>query len=291
MSENPGDQQPRHTYGSGDRVDRPRPSHSRKGSGSQYRQTRVRSDPWQSVSALQLGLHPRPFHELHTERLYLLEMLQQHNRKALGLFGQVPTAEENIQNADTPYKLRQAKKTRGWLRHRITETVEEEKKILARLSELYVEIQCQERWVQVEMERVARGLSQQQHNPNFQDLLAPPIPLWTQVNPLPVYDAYNPSFGGIGYPYAFPGQGVYPGYYWANQTYMHPPNVPEVHHFPELFEMESSLPGNALDETSTSHLEVTARSPELEQRRSSTPSLTGEDRSEHNQIRCNSTWF
>ncbi|KAI0848117.1 hypothetical protein F5Y00DRAFT_239830 [Daldinia vernicosa] len=226
-------------------------------------------------------------------------MLQQHNTKALKLFEQVPIAEENIQKADTPYKLRQAKKTRGWLRHRITDTVEEEKKVLARLSELHVEIQCQERWVQVEMQRVARGLSQQHHNPNFQDFFPPPIPPpWTQPIPLPVYNAYHPPYGSTGYPNAppwgaFPSQGAYPGYHWANPTYMCPPSMPEALYVPEaLFEMEGNSTSNAFGGASSSHPEVTARrSPELERRQSSTTPPVDKDRPEHDQARSNSTWF
>ncbi|KAI1651365.1 uncharacterized protein F4817DRAFT_129162 [Daldinia loculata] len=297
MSETPGDQKPRHHHGFRNHMNRSRPSHYHKGSGSESRQTKVRSDPWQSVSALQLGLHPRPFDELHTERLCLLGMLQLHNKQALELFEQVPIAEENIQKADTPYKLRQAKKNRGWLRHRITDIVDKEKKVLARLSELHVEIQCQERWVQVEMDRVARGLSQQHHNPNFQDFLAPPISPWPQANPPPVYSAYHSPYGGIVYPSApswdaFPSQGAYPGYYWADRTYICPSNVPEIHHTPERSEMDGAFTSNALDDMSSSHLEVTARrSPELEQPLPSTPPPIGEDRSEHNPKRCNSAWF
>ncbi|KAI1658449.1 hypothetical protein F4813DRAFT_49313 [Daldinia decipiens] len=296
MPENPEDQKPRHNHGFRNHMNRSRPSHHHRGSDPEPRQTKVRSDPWQSVSALQLGLHPRPFHELHRERLYLLEMLQQHNTRALKLFEQVPIVEEKIQKADTPYKLRQAKKTRGWLRHRITDTVEEEKKVLARLSELHVEIQCQERWLQVEMERVARGLSQQHHNPNFEDFLAPPIPPWPQASPHPVCNAYHPPYTGIVYPNAppwdaFPSQGAYPGYYWPNPTYICPTNVPEAPRTPSPFEIDSTFSSNALDDTYSSHVEVTAGSPEMEQRWPSTPPPIGEDSTEHNQKRCNSTWF
>ncbi|KAI1099885.1 hypothetical protein F4804DRAFT_349050 [Jackrogersella minutella] len=158
---------------------------------------KVHGDPWQSVSALQLGLQPRSFDELHTERMYLLEMLQQHDRRALDLFMRVPLVEEQISWTATLDDQKRAKKHRGWLRHRIVDTVEEEKKILGRLCELHVEIQCRERWSQVEKERERMSLRQQQ-SPAYAGFNMPsPISSYLQANQPPAIA--NPYCSPLGY--------------------------------------------------------------------------------------------
>ncbi|KAI1430247.1 hypothetical protein F5Y12DRAFT_12851 [Xylaria sp. FL1777] len=152
--------------------------------------------PWHSTKALELGLHPRPFEELHAERVYLLTTLQSHDRQALELFRRLPVLDEYIdrhhrhhqhqhqqhnqyQNAHPRVKvkidgvpvnevnsqerkqeaekeeerLRDARRQRVWLRRQIEDTVDVERDLLTRLSELHVEIQCRERWCQVGQER------------------------------------------------------------------------------------------------------------------------------------------
>ncbi|KAI0840849.1 hypothetical protein F5Y06DRAFT_294121 [Hypoxylon sp. FL0890] len=167
--------------------------------------TKIRSDPWQSVSALQLGLQPRSFPELHTERMYLLEMLQQYDKRATELFTRVPIVEEQIHCAETRDTVKQARKLRGWLRHRILDTVEEEKRVLARLSELHVEIQCRERWSWVESQRELLNLGQPPHNPAYAGFPTPrgsPVQPDIQMNPQhPIPSSYYPSYEYIYPPY------------------------------------------------------------------------------------------
>ncbi|OTA63792.1 hypothetical protein K449DRAFT_394347 [Hypoxylon sp. EC38] len=153
--------------------------------------TKIRSDPWQSVSALQLGLEPRSFAELHIERMYLLEMLQQHDRRAFQLFSRVPSVEERIRETGNKDDLIQARKHRGWLRHRIVDIIEEEKKVLARLSELHVEIQCRERWSRVERERERL---KQQHNFVYESL---EMLTYTQPSAQHVPGYYYPPYGCV----------------------------------------------------------------------------------------------
>ncbi|KAI1805242.1 hypothetical protein F4811DRAFT_231113 [Daldinia bambusicola] len=282
MPANPGGRPPRRPHASGDRMNRPRSNHRHNNSSrSEPSRTTVRSDPWQSVSALQLGLHPRPFQELHFERMYLLEKLQQDNHRALELFRTVPEIDEQIHNAQTQYDERRAKKLRGWLRHRITDTVQEEKKTLERLSELYLEIQCQERWRQVEEGRKARGLPQQNHNPNFSDFAAPPASPW--------------SYGDIAHPNTpywnpVPTPGLYPGPYWAGQTHMYPLHIPEAPHTPASFEVGGNFASgsNTLNNGSIGHSEITEGDPESGQWRRSTPTTVGEDGTEYARSRRSS---
>ncbi|KAI2619982.1 hypothetical protein GGR54DRAFT_110584 [Hypoxylon sp. NC1633] len=173
--------------------------------------TKVRSDPWLSVSALQLGLQPRSFEELHTERLYLLGSLQQHDQRAVELFWLVPVVEEQIQSAVTQEQRGRAKKQRGWLRHRIVDTVESEKAILARLSELHVEIQCRERWCGVDREREARGL----------DLLQAPPPRGLAPHPHP-----HPPLSTAAADTATDAVAVAAGYAADPPPYLYPPLLP-----------------------------------------------------------------
>ncbi|KAI1470804.1 uncharacterized protein F4812DRAFT_469313 [Daldinia caldariorum] len=277
MPTNPGGRPPRRPHDSGDRTNRPRPNHYHHDSTRpEPGRTTVRSDPWQSVSALQLGLHPRPFRELHFERMYLLEKLQQHDERALQLFGRVPDVDEQIEHAKNQSEDRRAKKLRGWLRHRITDIVEEEKKTLERLSELHVEIQCQERWRQVDEGRTARGLPQQNHNPNYSGFAAPPAPPW--------------PYGDIRYPNMpywnpFPAPVVYPGPYWAGPAHVYPLHMPEAPDTPEGFGAGGTFVAsgsNTLNDGSVSHSETAEGDhPEAEQGRRSTPSTTGEDEMEY----------
>ncbi|KAI1461443.1 hypothetical protein F4805DRAFT_453873 [Annulohypoxylon moriforme] len=191
--------------------------------------TQVRGDPWQSVTALQLGLHPRSFGELHAERLYLLEMLQQHDRRASGLFMMVPLVEDKIWRTGDPEEQKRAKKHRVWLRHRITDTVEEEKKILARLSELHVEIQCRERWSRVDKQREMMNISLQ-HAPDYTGFSIPSSAPWRhQMYPMPPqlptphHPCYVPPH--IYYEGPIPTPGIQSSQNWNHETPAHEKNT------------------------------------------------------------------
>ncbi|KAI0888865.1 uncharacterized protein GGS22DRAFT_63876 [Annulohypoxylon maeteangense] len=204
--------------------------------------TQVRSDPWQSVSALQLGFQPRSFGELHTERLYLLEMLQQYDRRAFELFTKVPLVEHRACQVDDPARQKRAKKHRGWLRHRIVDTVEEEKKILARLSELHVEIQCRERWSRVEKERERIHLTPQ-HLSDYPDLPTYPRTPWgPRMYPLPpqLYDPQFQYYMYTGTPHMY-----YERPIWNHDTPTYGQNTSNNNSKPE----EHELDGTPIDST------------------------------------------
>ncbi|KAI2628354.1 hypothetical protein GGS21DRAFT_239123 [Xylaria nigripes] len=153
----------------------------------------VGKNHWQSTEALELVLNPRSFDELHAERVYILSALQLHDRRALELLRRIPVLEEQIskyyqyedhdydqyqrkhqgmnerqrirvnevcvdeedkkRRGDEQEELRKACRQRLWVRQQIEDTVDAERNLLTRLSELHVEIQCRERWHQVECER------------------------------------------------------------------------------------------------------------------------------------------
>ncbi|KAI0971392.1 hypothetical protein F4678DRAFT_82912 [Xylaria arbuscula] len=64
----------------------------------------ARTYPWQPADALELGLHPRTFEELHAEKVYLLTALQSQDHQALELFRRLPALEEYI---DQPHHYQQ----------------------------------------------------------------------------------------------------------------------------------------------------------------------------------------
>ncbi|KAI1207096.1 uncharacterized protein F4807DRAFT_213892 [Annulohypoxylon truncatum] len=244
--------------------------------------TQVRGDPWQSVSALQLGLQPRSFNELHTERMYLLEMLQQHDRRAIDLFMKVPVVEEKIYQARDPQEQKQAKKHRGWLRHRIVDTVEEEKKILARLSELHVEIQCRERWSRVERERERLNITAQ-HAPAYANPPMPSLTPWgPQTYPLPPelpapnYPYYvHTGSPGIYYQRPISAGGIYSSHNEDHETPTHGQNPSDNDFGPEAHELDDTAidhsPGSESRRRSQSLVTFSESRPT---HRSSMPSLS-----------------
>ncbi|RDW80697.1 hypothetical protein BP5796_05395 [Coleophoma crateriformis] len=93
----------------------------------------------------------RAFEELHAERSYLLQILQDHNAKATNLLKQLSHLEEAV--AKNGQARRKTTKQLGWVRSRLRECTQQEKTILARLGEVTHEIQIKDRLAQVESER------------------------------------------------------------------------------------------------------------------------------------------
>ncbi|XXG99141.1 hypothetical protein Hte_005476 [Hypoxylon texense] len=251
---------------------------------------KVRGDPWQSLNAIQLGMEPRSFDELHRERLYLLEMLQQHDRRAIELFKRVPVVDEQLKMAETIEEQKKAKKHRSWLRRHIGDTVEEERDILTRLSELHVEIQCRERWHQVHREREMRNLGQQ-HAPSYPGFFPPPptLPTAYYVPPLPFfYSNYSPCV-----PHVYTGvsnvQDV-SNVAWAWQPPEDPRDAPENSRESGAFEMDGTPIDHASDNAtdtfssaSSAHVVSVTPSPKPK-RRMSMPSLSRTSRKEDNDL-------
>ncbi|RDW69579.1 hypothetical protein BP6252_08599 [Coleophoma cylindrospora] len=93
----------------------------------------------------------KAFEELHAERSYLLQVLQDHNAKATNLLKQLSHLEEAV--AKNGQARRKTTKQMGWVRSRLRECTQQEKTTLARLGEVTHEIQIKDRLAQVESER------------------------------------------------------------------------------------------------------------------------------------------
>ncbi|KAI0025545.1 hypothetical protein F4780DRAFT_774996 [Xylariomycetidae sp. FL0641] len=175
------------------RKPQPPHKHNHNHNRNQHREKRaprVRVDPYVSVHALELGLQPRPFAEIHGERAYLERALQQHDRAATELFRRLPVVEAQVQEAtaaaaannhhhhhhnddddDSVEKKkkkehRHARERRAWLRDRIRDTVAAERAVLTRLGDLHVEIQCRDRWARVHRDRALLAAAADGHDPS-----------------------------------------------------------------------------------------------------------------------------
>ncbi|KAI1877127.1 uncharacterized protein JN550_001199 [Neoarthrinium moseri] len=115
------------------------------------------SDPWSYSKALQIALEPRSFNELNGQRECLLEALNLESERVLKLFREWATFDDMVQLSEG-IRLREIKKSRSWCRKQIAESIEEEKAILLRLSDIHIEIQSRERWCTVWKERSEPGI-------------------------------------------------------------------------------------------------------------------------------------
>jgi len=153
----------------------------------------------------------RSLENLITERSYLFNSLQRENAKATDLLGRILTLEAGIDLEGVPKLQRKMRKQLGWLKHRLGETDQQAKAILARLGQLTYEIQSIDRWTQVEQERLneqqflyaplqtLQGLEPAGMNtvaPVFQQEEFPLPPQWSCVQWLqPIGQVYTqPSF-------------------------------------------------------------------------------------------------
>ena len=119
-------------------------------------------NPFGTPNMPQSETQPRSFEDLHTERSYLLSLLQNENFRATDLLRKIPPLEQSLELAQIPHVRTKTKKRLGWLRYRLDEITRQEKAILSRLGEITYEIQSRERWYQIENEQ--RQQEQQIHN-------------------------------------------------------------------------------------------------------------------------------
>lgn len=95
----------------------------------------------------------RSFSELHAERSYLLNTLQQQTRQATDILRKIPPLEEKLLQDHPSNIRRRVKKQIAWLKHSLDETTSQEQAILARLGQLILELQCRDRLAQIEDEQ------------------------------------------------------------------------------------------------------------------------------------------
>lgn len=156
----------------------PRTNNNKKKKQKKRRQQRPHSAP---VSPLQqsTALAPRPAQDLLVERSYLVDSLASQGARAADLIQRLSVAEQTAAAGEGGRRLR---KQIALLRNRIAAAADQEKAVIVRLGELYVEMQSRERWAR------ARSLSQSQTYP-FQGGCFPIMP------------------PGAGVPFAAPGPG------------------------------------------------------------------------------------
>ncbi|KAH7258382.1 hypothetical protein B0J15DRAFT_298330 [Fusarium solani] len=92
---------------------------------------------------------PRPYESLYVERAYLTSALQQHSSCAANLMRQYSIVESQLQGLPGDKGRRKLRKQLGLLKSRINEAFEQERVIFSRLTELYIEIQSRESWMQI----------------------------------------------------------------------------------------------------------------------------------------------
>ncbi|KAJ9148909.1 hypothetical protein NKR23_g4569 [Pleurostoma richardsiae] len=98
------------------------------------------------MSRLQaIALEPRPFESLHTERSYMLYTLQGQDERARRLLFNLSTAEDRLAAAQGGAQAKKLQKHIAALKTKVAKTAAQEKHMLLRLGELYIEIQSRER--------------------------------------------------------------------------------------------------------------------------------------------------
>lgn len=120
----------------------------RRSSGSRARPPRVDARPLPYTNS-HLIFSPRPYESLYVERAYLTSALQQHSGRAATLMGQYSAVESQLKGLPADKGRRRLRKQLGLLKSRINEAFEQERAIFSRLTELYMEIQSRESWMQI----------------------------------------------------------------------------------------------------------------------------------------------
>ncbi|KAI5920224.1 hypothetical protein F4810DRAFT_446682 [Camillea tinctor] len=120
------------------------------------------SNNWKSKNVLNLGLQPRSFEEIDSDRMHYISRLQRQDGYTLDLFRRFAHVEDRISNGSISGR-KKAKKHWNWLKQKIGDSIKKEKSLLSRIGELHIEIQCRERWCQIRGDR------------GFQDMTCHPI--------------------------------------------------------------------------------------------------------------------
>ncbi|KAI8662480.1 hypothetical protein NCS56_01052000 [Fusarium sp. Ph1] len=120
----------------------------RRSSSSRARPPRVDVRPVPYANS-HLIFSPRPYESLYVERAYLTSALQQHSGHAANLMRQYSIVESQLQGLPGDKGRRKLRKQLGLLKSRINEAFEQERAIFSRLSELYMEVQSRESWMQI----------------------------------------------------------------------------------------------------------------------------------------------
>ncbi|SPQ23801.1 ec2754d5-4274-46b7-bc51-dc67b4e98e60 [Thermothielavioides terrestris] len=99
------------------------------------------------MTAMQ-SLDPRPLEELTNEQAYLLHDLRKQGERARRLFQRYAAVEARLAAAVSPSETKKCKKEATLVRAKIAESTQQEQLIWLRLTEIHVELQNRDRWMQ-----------------------------------------------------------------------------------------------------------------------------------------------
>lgn len=112
----------------------------------------------------------------YTEQSYLFQSLQGQNERAKRLLQRLSLAEERLLlGCPATGEARKIRKEMRLVKKKMAENEQQERLTLLRLGDLYVEIQNRERWAQVQQQRVAALMAQQQQQPYYPRVFAPMV--------------------------------------------------------------------------------------------------------------------
>ncbi|KAI0597827.1 hypothetical protein F4775DRAFT_558769 [Biscogniauxia sp. FL1348] len=209
--------------------------------------------------ALDLGLRPRLFEAIESDRMYHTDRLQKQDSHTLDLLRRFAQAEDQLSHGSINGR-KGGKKHRNWLKQKIGESIREEKLILSRLGELHVEIQCRERWCQIRGDRESRDTRYHLTCPGEFPPPSAPFPHPPSLIPYPPVphtypvEVYLPTSAPVGYWLVYPQPVISFGPAWfggGNETWQHanhPSEPVSVHsdypHFQSPTQVQASPSGH-----------------------------------------------
>ena len=128
--------------------------HGAHGDGKKKRRQRPRSAPVSPLQQQSSVLSPRPAQDLLVERSYLVDSLAAQGARASALIQKLSMAEQAAAAGEGGRRLR---KQIALLKSKITAAAEQEKAVIVRLGELYVEMQSRERWARAQAQAQAQA--------------------------------------------------------------------------------------------------------------------------------------
>ncbi|KZL71275.1 pyruvate formate lyase activating enzyme [Colletotrichum tofieldiae] len=102
---------------------------------------------------------PNSYEHLYTERAYLTASLKNQGDREVDLMRKLSILQEKIDNGLPSDERRKSRKKTALLKSKIMEAAAQKKAVLLRLSDIYVELQSRETWMQIQSEVYERRYS------------------------------------------------------------------------------------------------------------------------------------
>ena len=150
--------------------------------------------------------------QLREEQAYLLATLPSQNQRAAGYMGLLSELQEKLRSGELPSdQRRKTKKKISMTRKKIAEASEQQRVILGRLGELFVELQNRERWAQLmggPMSAVSDWYYMDSPMTPWTGAISTPSDMTPMISPRLPLDATTTEFIPMGY-FGFPPDGAY----------------------------------------------------------------------------------